>query len=471
MSKDERANGYDNFQAEQVWRLRDGALLRIESINGDIVEYVIQRTDGSWPEFSIKLHASHLSQSLRNGGAVVTDTLEISRLRAEVERLTAERDHEAAERLATACKTCGGSGGVTFPEGLAEYGRDFATEICSACAGSGSQIVADEVKTIWDSYGNVAAKNEALSAEVTRLSAALEQVRVERDQLKQNLCVVTNQMADANVALDWVASELTDLCKKVAGMVGEAMETDESELAYLVRVVLKLHDDRRNWQERAADAERAAALLRAEINSALERERVTRQQRNQARDELSTAMEEGRRLRAERDGYKQIVDGQQKAREADACKECHGTGAIGYMVETELGPEGDSQECDFCFGSGSQAMADKLSAFIDQEWGLIDELCERVAVASGIAREKFEGQPCYLERVITRLHAERLAVAQRVKARCVEIAEIESKRWQVRADNNYGPGAQACADEALQVAMLIYSLDVSAIGGEGGGGE
>lgn len=75
------------------------------------------------------------------------------------------------------------------------------------------------------------------------------------------------------------------------------------------------------------------------------------------------------RLTAQVDAYQRGAESQERARLADACSECHGLGERGWTTETELGPEGDSQECEFCFGSGSQAMADKISAFIESETG------------------------------------------------------------------------------------------------------
>lgn len=127
---------------------------------------------------------------------------------------------------------------------------------------------------------------------------------------------------------------------------------------------------------------------------------------NEASGQAIEVQERMERMESELERYRRSAELQQAAREADACKECRGTGAIGYTVETELGPEGDSQECDFCFGSGSQRMADRITEFAEMEAAPLESLVKAVTTSTGVAREEFEGETIYLERVFARLSAE-----------------------------------------------------------------
>lgn len=87
------------------------------------------------------------------------------------------------------------------------------------------------------------------------------------------------------------------------------------------------------------------------------------------RQQLQAAQAEVEGLKAEVNHCVRWQENQRKAREADACTECKGRGEIGYMTETELGPEGDSEVCSACAGSGSQAVADVI-----ESWGEQDEI-------------------------------------------------------------------------------------------------
>jgi hypothetical protein len=73
---------------------------------------------------------------------------------------------------------------------------------------------------------------------------------------------------------------------------------------------------------------------------------------------------ENERVKAEVERYRYHLEMAEKARRNDACTECKGRGEIGYVTETELGPEGDLEVCSTCAGSGSQAVADVI-----ESWG------------------------------------------------------------------------------------------------------
>lgn len=76
------------------------------------------------------------------------------------------------------------------------------------------------------------------------------------------------------------------------------------------------------------------------------------------------------------EAHRRIVEARQK----DACKYCEGRGYIGYMVETEIGPEGDSEVCYSCAGSGSQSVADVIATWDTPEDGAQAERARIIAI-------------------------------------------------------------------------------------------
>jgi hypothetical protein len=72
-------------------------------------------------------------------------------------------------------------------------------------------------------------------------------------------------------------------------------------------------------------------------------------------------------VKGELERYRYHHELAEKARQNDACTECKGSGEIGYMTETELGPEGDSSVCHICAGSGSYRVAEVIASWGDTE--------------------------------------------------------------------------------------------------------
>jgi hypothetical protein len=79
-------------------------------------------------------------------------------------------------------------------------------------------------------------------------------------------------------------------------------------------------------------------------------------------------------VRGELERYRYHHGLAEKARQNDACTECKGSGEIGYMTETELGPEGDSAVCHICAGSGSYRVAEVIAS-----WGDTEEIADLTA--------------------------------------------------------------------------------------------